>query len=228
MAAQIAPSILSADFARLGRRGGGHRRRRLGARRRHGQPLRAQPDAGAAGRRVAAEAHRPAGGLPPDDRGPGPLGPRFRRGRRPQRHLPRGGGARADPAGPQPAGRGRPGRVGAQAGDARRALRRPAARDRHAARHDRRARASAGRRSSTSSCRRCGAPASSCATASTPCGSRSTAASTSETIERCAEAGADVFVAGSAVYRGDDPASRRTTAAQHRRRRDLRRLVGRP
>ena len=26
-----------------------------------------------------------------------------------------------------------------------------------------------------------------------------------ETIERCAEAGADVFVAGSAVYSGDDP-----------------------
>jgi ribulose-phosphate 3-epimerase len=26
------------------------------------------------------------------------------------------------------------------------------------------------------------------------------------TIERCAEAGADVFVAGSAVYRSDDPA----------------------
>jgi ribulose-phosphate 3-epimerase len=28
----------------------------------------------------------------------------------------------------------------------------------------------------------------------------------SETIERCAEAGADVFVAGSAVYQADDPA----------------------
>ena len=27
-----------------------------------------------------------------------------------------------------------------------------------------------------------------------------------ETIERCAEAGADVFVAGSAVYGADDPA----------------------
>jgi ribulose-phosphate 3-epimerase len=26
-----------------------------------------------------------------------------------------------------------------------------------------------------------------------------------ETIERCAEAGADTFVAGSAVYRADDP-----------------------
>ena len=28
-----------------------------------------------------------------------------------------------------------------------------------------------------------------------------------ETIGRCAEAGADVFVAGSAVYRADDPAA---------------------
>ena len=28
---------------------------------------------------------------------------------------------------------------------------------------------------------------------------------TTETIERCAEAGADVFVAGSAVYSADDP-----------------------
>jgi ribulose-phosphate 3-epimerase len=27
-----------------------------------------------------------------------------------------------------------------------------------------------------------------------------------ETIERCADAGADVFVAGSAVYSADDPA----------------------
>ena len=29
-----------------------------------------------------------------------------------------------------------------------------------------------------------------------------------ETVERCAEAGADVFVAGSAVYGADDPARR--------------------
>jgi ribulose-phosphate 3-epimerase len=28
---------------------------------------------------------------------------------------------------------------------------------------------------------------------------------TLDTIERCAEAGADTFVAGSAVYRADDP-----------------------
>ena len=36
-------------------------------------------------------------------------------------------------------------------------------------------------------------------------GCRSTAASRLETIERCAEAGADVFVAGSAVFDADDP-----------------------
>ena len=36
-------------------------------------------------------------------------------------------------------------------------------------------------------------------------GCRSTAACRAETIERCAEAGADVFVAGSAVFGADDP-----------------------
>ena len=47
----IAPSILSADFARLGEEvdSGARRRRRLGPLRRDGQPLRAEPD------------HRPAG-----------------------------------------------------------------------------------------------------------------------------------------------------------------------
>jgi ribulose-phosphate 3-epimerase len=41
-----------------------------------------------------------------------------------------------------------------------------------------------------------------------------------ETIERCAEAGADTFVAGSAVFKADDPAamvdSLRTAAEQAR------------
>ena len=37
------------------------------------------------------------------------------------------------------------------------------------------------------------------------CSSRSTAGSTADTIEAAAEAGADVFVAGSAVYGADDP-----------------------
>ena len=38
------------------------------------------------------------------------------------------------------------------------------------------------------------------------CSSRSTAASPTDTIEAAAEAGADVFVAGTAVYGADDPA----------------------
>ena len=55
-------------------------------------------------------------------------------------------------------------------------------------------------------------------------GSRSTAGCSEETIERCAEAGADVFVAGSAVYGSDDPAPRRAGPpgpgrARHRARR---------
>ena len=41
---QITPSILNADFAALGRRGGADPQRRLGARRRDGQPLRPEPD----------------------------------------------------------------------------------------------------------------------------------------------------------------------------------------
>ena len=83
MGVQIAPSILSADFARLADEvaavGAG---RRLGARRRDGQPLRAQPDPRAAGRRGAAQDQPAAARLPPDDRGPGPLGAGLRRGRR--------------------------------------------------------------------------------------------------------------------------------------------------
>ena len=59
------------------RRGGpGRRRRRLAPRRRHGQPLRAQPHPRPAGRRVAAQGHTAAARLPPDDRGPGPVGAR--------------------------------------------------------------------------------------------------------------------------------------------------------
>ena len=50
-------------------------------------------------------------------------------------------------------------------------------------------------------------------------GSRSTAASRADTIEQCAEAGADVFVAGSAVYGADDAAAAvdelRALAARH-------------
>ena len=71
-------------FRPAGRRGGrGHRRGRLAARGCHGQPLRAQPHPRPAGGRGAAQARRAAAGLPPDDRGPGPVG--TRRTRRPGR-----------------------------------------------------------------------------------------------------------------------------------------------
>ena len=92
-------------------------------------------------------------------------------------------------------------------GTAVRALRGPAARARHGAGDDRRARlrrpvvhgrpdAQGARRSA----RPCGATAA-------RSGCRSTAASRPQTIEQCAEAGADVFVAGSAVYGAEDAAA---------------------
>ena len=81
MGIQITPSILSADFAQPRRRGRPHPERRLGARRRHGQPLRAEPDARPARGRGAGQGDRPAARLPPDDRGPRPLGAGVRRGR---------------------------------------------------------------------------------------------------------------------------------------------------
>ena len=86
-----------------------------------------------------------------------------------------------------------------------RAVRRHARRARHAADHDRRAgvrRAEVPRRCA---CPRSGGPASWSPRPASSSGSRSTAGSPLETIERCAEAGADVFVAGSAVYSADDP-----------------------
>ena len=58
------------------------RRGRLGARRRHGQPLRAEPDDRAPGRGAAGRGQRPAAGLPPDDRATSTAGPRLCRGRR--------------------------------------------------------------------------------------------------------------------------------------------------
>ena len=55
---------------------GGLRGGRLAACGRHGQPFRAQPHHRPAGGGVAAQAHRPAAGLPPDDHRSGPLGAR--------------------------------------------------------------------------------------------------------------------------------------------------------
>ena len=72
------------------------RQRRLGPRRRDGRPLRAQPDPRPAGRRGAAQGQPDPARLPPDDRGPRPLGAAVRRGRRASRDLPHRGG-RATP-----------------------------------------------------------------------------------------------------------------------------------
>ena len=137
MAVQMAPSILAADFARLAGRGrGGRRRGRLAARGRHGRPLRAQPHHRPAGGGVAAQARRPAAGLPPDDQDPDRWAPGLRRGRGAERHHPRRGRpAPVRHAADDPRGR-RPGRAGAQPGHPGRAVRRPAARDRHAAADD--------------------------------------------------------------------------------------------
>ena len=92
------------------------RQRRLGARRRHGQPLRPEPHPGPAGRRGAAAGQPTAAGLPPDDRGPGPVGAGIRGGRREVGHLPRRGRCRPEAAGPDPARRRRAVGDGAQAG----------------------------------------------------------------------------------------------------------------
>ena len=99
---------------------------------------------------------------------------------------------------------GRPGRDGAQAGDPDRAVRGPAGRARHGPDHDRRA-----------GLRRAGVPRRRAAEdPPRPAAHRKHGVDiwlqvdggvSAETIERCAEAGADVFVAGSAVYGADDP-----------------------
>ena len=83
---------------RRGRRRGG---RRLAARRRDGQPLRAEPDDRPAGGLVAAAGHRHSARLPSDDHRPGPVGDRVRGGRRVQRHRARRGGRRPGRARPR-------------------------------------------------------------------------------------------------------------------------------
>ncbi|CAK7282440.1 hypothetical protein SGPA1_20406 [Streptomyces misionensis JCM 4497] len=113
--------------------------RRLAPRRRHGQPLRPQPHARRAGGGVPGPCDGHPAGLPPDDRGPRPLGPPVRGGGRLVRHLPRGGGRRPGASRPRDPRQGRARLHGAQAGDAHRAVRGPAAGTRHAAHHDRRA-----------------------------------------------------------------------------------------
>ena len=116
------------------------RRRRLAARRRHGRALRPQPDPRAAGREGDPGGQPGAARLPPDDREPGALGARLRGGRRPQRHGARRGLHRPARRRPRPPRRGLAGRAGPQAGHAARGLPRRAARLRHPAGHDGRAR----------------------------------------------------------------------------------------
>ena len=175
----IAPSILSADFARLGDEAEAVSRRRLAARRRHGRPLRAEPDPRAAGGAEPAPGHRPAAGLPPDDRRPGPLGAGLRRGRR-GATSPSTSRPRADPvqtARDHPRRRGA-GRAGGQAGHPARALPRPAARVRHAAGDDRRARLRRPGVHGRGAAQGAAGPRSTSTPATCGCSSRSTAAST--------------------------------------------------
>jgi hypothetical protein len=90
---RIAPSILSANFrpARRGSRQRPRRRRRHRALRRHGQPLRAQPDHRPAGLRGAEEARRHgADRRAPDGQAGRPHHSRLRQGRRHLHHLPPG------------------------------------------------------------------------------------------------------------------------------------------
>ena len=139
--------------------------------------------------------------------------PEYAEAGRRQRDLPRRGGRTRRCGWPASSAR-----RGARAGLALRPatpvepLRRPARRDRHGARHDRRARlrrAGVPRRRAAEDPPR---PRADRARAASTSGSRSTAGSSAETIERCAEAGADVFVAGSAVYGADDPTGGRRLA----------------
>ncbi len=84
---QIAPSILSADFAALGAgsRGRRARRRRPDPRRRHGRPLRAEHHDRPAGRARRSQGRDGAARRAPDDRGPGLA--TSRRSSRPARRM---------------------------------------------------------------------------------------------------------------------------------------------
>ena len=78
-----------------GGRGGADPERRLGPRRRDGQPLRPEPHVRAHDGGGAVEGDRRPARRPPDDREPRPRGAGVRRGRRRLGHVPRRGGRRA-------------------------------------------------------------------------------------------------------------------------------------
>ena len=130
---RIAPSILSADFAALGRggRGGDGGRRRLDPCRRDGQPLRAQPHDRADGGEGAAQAQQAAVRRASDGDAGRSAGAGLRRGRRRHDLVPSRGRARIvashDPAHQEPRQAGGP---GAQSGDAARRRRERAGRSR--------------------------------------------------------------------------------------------------
>ena len=215
---KIAPSILSADFAALGRRhrAGGGRRRRPAPRRRHGRPLRAQPDDRPAGGRGHPEAHPAAARRPPDDRGARALGGDLRQGGRRSHHRPRRGlRAPAARPGPDPGGRG-------PAGGRPQPLHAPRACSSTCSTTSTwswscpSTRASAASSSSPRPMRRCGRLR---ALLARP-GSRGLGGRRGK-VEQCRciwpQAGAQVLVAGSAIFGAADPGAGRPGLAEVRR-----------
>ena len=144
----------------------------------------------------------------PDDRGRRPLGARATptAGAR-QRHLPRRGRAAPVRLARDLRAHGVRAGMALRPATAGRAVRRPAARAGHAAADDGRARLRRPGVPRPGAAEDPGRPASWSRAATCDLWIQVDGGVAAETIERCAEAGADVFVAGSAVYGADDPAA---------------------